>query len=171
MSFDVNRHKAKLLATILLLALGQKAAQAATDIGQPIPPLVVQQLDGKTFDLASLKGRVILVHYWATWCAPCKVEMPVLDSFYRLHRSQGLDMIAISVDKSRYQDDVRAALSPYNFPAAMLDDVTTNGFDKISEIPVTYVIDRRGILRVKLTSAEVTLTEQSLESIVTPLLK
>ena len=65
------------------------------------PALVATALDGQTFDLAKLRGKVVLVNFWATWCAPCRKEMPTLDAFYRRYRAQGFEMIGVSVDFAR----------------------------------------------------------------------
>ena len=80
---------------------GYGPAQAAPSMDQPAPALVVTQLDGQTFDLSKLRGKVVLVNYWATWCAPCRKEMPTLDTFYRRYHEQGLEMIGISIDLPR----------------------------------------------------------------------
>lgn len=65
------------LAFVLLSAPG--AADAPLRVGQPAPALVVPLLDGRTFDLGSERGRVVIVNFWATWCSPCRAEMPRLD--------------------------------------------------------------------------------------------
>jgi hypothetical protein len=70
-------------AVILRLAFAPELARAAPEIGKAAPELVVTELDGQTFDLAKLRGKVVLVSYWATWCAPCRKDMPKLDAFYR----------------------------------------------------------------------------------------
>jgi cytochrome c biogenesis protein CcmG, thiol:disulfide interchange protein DsbE len=69
-------------------------------VGQSAQALIVTTLDGKTVDLASLRGKVVLVNYWATWCAPCREEMPTLSAFYRAYHERGLEMIGISVDQT-----------------------------------------------------------------------
>ena len=71
---------------ILWLAPLSSVARAGPEIGKAAPALVVTALDGQTFDLAKLKGKVVLVNYWATWCAPCRKDLPKLDAFYRSHR-------------------------------------------------------------------------------------
>src|SRR5690348_11413618 len=90
---------ATLLSAALLAAPGTAAGDGAS-IGQPAPALVVPQLDGKTFDLASERGKVVIVNFWATWCSPCRAEMPLLDSFYQRYRTRGLVLIGVSVDRS-----------------------------------------------------------------------
>ena len=84
---------------MLCLAFASGSARAAPEIGKAAPELVVIELDGQTFDLAKLKGKVVLVSYWATWCAPCRKDMPKLDAFYRRYHDRNLAMIGISVDR------------------------------------------------------------------------
>ena len=88
------------LTVIIGFALPSGAARAAPQIDEAAPALVLTTLDGVTFDLGKLHGKVVMVNYWATWCAPCRKEMPKLDAFYRKYHSQGLEMVGISVDFS-----------------------------------------------------------------------
>jgi thiol-disulfide isomerase/thioredoxin len=76
---------ALMFLTVALAALTALDAQAATELGQPAPALLVQELNGQTFDLAALRGKVVVINFWATWCPPCRQEMPTLDAFYRRH--------------------------------------------------------------------------------------
>ena len=90
-----------LAGAFLMMGLPHGFVSAAPVLNEAAPPLVVTTLDGQTFDLSNLRGKVVLVNYWATWCAPCRKEMPTLDAFYRRYRSQGLELIGISVDFTR----------------------------------------------------------------------
>ena len=116
-----------LLAMILVIVPGLSAF-AATEVGQPAPALVVQELDGKTFDLSAARGKVVVVSFWATWCPPCRKEMPVLDALYRRYRGQGLEMIGLSADRPHDRSDVTKMMQAFSYPAAMLDDAKVNDF-------------------------------------------
>ena len=142
----------------------------ATSIGQAAPALVVQEFNGHTFDLATEQGKVTIVNFWATWCPPCRKEMPALDAFYKRYHSQGVEMIGLSADRPRDRSEVAKVMQSFSYPAAMLDDAKSNGFDKSSALPVTYVIDKSGILRAKLIPDEKPLMEESLAEVVAPLL-
>jgi peroxiredoxin len=158
-----------LLATILAMVPGLKAS-AAMEVGQPAPSLVVQELDGQTFDLSAARGKVVVVSFWATWCPPCRKEMPVLDALYRRYRVQGLEMIGLSADRPHDRSEVTKVMQSFSFPAAMLDDAKVNDFGTPSALPMTIVIDVRGIVRAELTPDQTAVTEQSLSAAVLPLL-
>ena len=105
----LTRLVAALLTGCAATVVVDTPARAAPEMDQPAPPLVASALDGQTFDLAKLRGKVILVNFWATWCAPCRREMPVLDAFYRRYHGQGLELIGISIDFARDAAKMRKA--------------------------------------------------------------
>jgi cytochrome c biogenesis protein CcmG, thiol:disulfide interchange protein DsbE len=163
-----------LLATIVFLAISivlfASAVFAAAEVGQPAPALVVPELSGQTFELAAQHGKVVVINFWATWCPPCRHEMPALDAFYRKYHSQGLEMLGVSVDRPRDASEVDDVMRSFSYPAAISDDAKVNDFGTPYSLPVTFVIDNNGILRAKLTPDEAPLTEQSLSRLVLPLL-
>jgi cytochrome c biogenesis protein CcmG, thiol:disulfide interchange protein DsbE len=146
------------------------SALALAELGQTAPSLVVDELSGQTFDLAAMRGRVVVINFWATWCPPCRQEMPELDAFYRQYHARGIEMIGLSVDRPHDRADVRKVMQSFNYPAAILDDAKDNGFGTPSALPVTYVIDSSGVLRVRLSPNETPVTEKTLAAAVLPLL-
>ena len=161
---------AALVAAVLALVGFSPGARAAAHVGQVAPPLVVSELDGQAFDLSALRGKVIIVNFWCTWCPPCRKEMPALDAFYRRYRGQGLEMIGLSADRPHDRSDVARVMQSFSYPAAMLDGAKVNDFGTPSVLPVTFVVDRNGIVRAKLTPDETPVTEKSLADVVLPLL-
>jgi cytochrome c biogenesis protein CcmG, thiol:disulfide interchange protein DsbE len=145
-------------------------ARAAISVGAPAPSLEVTELNGQQFNLASERGKVVLVNFWATWCEPCRKEMPALNDFYRRYHGQGLELIGISADSSHDRSDVAKVMQSLGYPAAMLADAKTNGFGSPDEIPVTYLIDRSGIVRGIFTAEEKPLSTADLDNSVLPLL-
>lgn len=161
---------------IALVALVQAAglfcpdAQAAPTVGQPAPPLVAPELDGHVFDLSALRGKVLIVNFWATWCEPCLSEMPVLNGFYRQYHGRGLEMIGISADRPRDRDRVMKVMQSLAYPAAMMRDAKDNGFGVPESLPVTYIVGADGVIRAKITPTERGITQQELDNAVLPLL-
>jgi cytochrome c biogenesis protein CcmG/thiol:disulfide interchange protein DsbE len=143
-----------------------EVARAEPSLDQPAPTLVLTRLDGTTFDLTQLHGKVVLVNYWATWCIPCRKEMPRLDAFYRRHHEEGLELIGISVDRPGQRDEVIETMRPLAYPAAMALDVVDDGFGKPKGVPATFVIDRSGVVRDKF----IDVYDQLLSDVVLPLL-
>ena len=145
-------------------------AHADSELGQPAPALVIEELNGNTFDLAAQRGKVTIVNFWATWCPPCRKEMPALDAFYRRYHAQGLEMIGLSADRPHDRSEVIKVMQSFSYPAAMVDDAKSDGFGDPSALPVTYVVDRNGVVRAKLTPDQTPVTEKSLSAAVLPLL-
>jgi len=133
---------------------------------QPAPQLIVTQLDGRVFDLAKMRGKVVLVNYWATWCAPCKREMPTLNAFYQRYHSEGLEIIGISADRPEDFRKMRKMSNSLAYPAAAINQITDNGFGPPEGFPLTYVIDAKGVVRDKFVEVR----EELLRDVVLPLL-
>jgi peroxiredoxin len=164
-------HTTRLLtAACVALDLTGGLALAALDVGQPAPSLAATELNGQGFDLSALRGRVVIVNFWATWCVPCRAEMPALDAFYRQYHNQGLDMIGVSADRPRDRSDVVKVMQSFAYPAAMLGDTRPNGFGAPEALPETFVIDQTGVVRAKFRPDQTGVTEQSLAAAVLPLL-
>ncbi len=151
---------------ILWLASASAPASAAPEIGNMAPTLIATELNGQTFDLAKLKGKVVLVNYWATWCAPCKKDTPKLDAFYRSHHQQNLEMIGISVDEARDLAKVRKVMASLAYPVAVLKDVTDNGFGAPEGVPITWIVDAEGKVRDRMIDVR----DELLNELVVPLL-
>lgn len=147
------------------------AVRAGPEVGQPAPALVVRRLDERSFDLAALRGHVVLVNVWATWCGPCRAEMPALNAFYARHHAAGLELLGLSIDDRRDLGEVRKVMQRFAYPAALAAGATRNGFGDPFAVPITYVIDRAGVLRARLLPrGNGGLSEQELEQAVSPLL-
>jgi cytochrome c biogenesis protein CcmG/thiol:disulfide interchange protein DsbE len=140
--------------------------RAAPEIGEAAPELVLTAIDGTGIDLAKLRGKVVLVNFWATWCAPCRKEMPTLDAFYRRHRSQNFELVGISIDFARDAAKMRKVAAGLAYPAVGINDIAVNGFGPPEGVPVTYVIDGEGIIRDKF----IAVPNKLLNDVVVPML-
>ncbi|CCE02198.1 TlpA disulfide reductase family protein [Bradyrhizobium sp. STM 3809] len=157
--------KRGVLAGLLAVAMWGTAS-AAPVIDEAAPPLVVSELRGETFDLSRLRGKVVLINYWATWCAPCRKEMTILNAFYRRYHEQGLEVIGISADRPEDFSKMRKISGTLAYPTSTLDRISQDGFGPPEGFPVTYVIDRDGVVKDKFIDVR----DQLLRDVVLPLL-
>jgi peroxiredoxin len=102
-------------------------------------------MDGKTYSLAGLKGRIVLLNFWATWCPPCRKEMPDMDKLYRAYEGRGLTVIAVS-DEDRATVEQYLAKNSYSFPVALDTGRKVNTAFGIDGIPKSFIFDREGRL-------------------------
>lgn len=135
--------------------------RAAPRVGDSAPKVTAVTLDGAAFDLSRLRGHVVVVNLWATWCGPCRAEMPALDAVYRRLHGQGLEMIGLSEDRPRDVAKVRAVMAAFGYPAATADKTRADQLADPPSLPMTYLIDRAGKVRAVL-SGNPPLTEASL---------
>ena len=84
---------------------GAEAGAGDRAVGAPLPPLKVDALSGKTIDVAHYRGHVLLLDVWASWCGPCKQELPVLNDMARRLKADGIEILAVSVDQDRANVD------------------------------------------------------------------
>jgi len=136
-------------AASLVAAVGlgsEPAAANALHVGAPAPPVSLVTLDGVEISTAELKGQVVLVTFWATWCVPCREELPLLSRFQDEHRAEGLQVLGIALDPPDELADVRRIASGLSFPNALQARVTAPGYGRIWRLPVSFVLDRAGTL-------------------------
>lgn len=166
----MTRPFAPLILAAALALLGPGSLQAAPAIGQAAPQVQAVTLDGASFDLTALRGRVVVVNLWASWCPPCRVEMPALEAVYRRYHGRGLEMIGLSSDRPGDLAEVRRIMAKVSYPAALLARARTNGFGEPRALPATYVIDRAGAVRAVLGAGGPPLDERTLSAAIDPLL-
>ena len=139
-----------LLVAACLTAGGTHDACAATSlVHKRAPEFIRTDLDHKRLDLNAYRGKVVLLNFWATWCAPCQVEMPSFVAWQTKYGPHGLQVIGISLD-----DDPALVRSLYgklklNYPVAMGDVKLGNLYGGVLGLPVTYLIDRHGMIQAE----------------------
>ncbi len=143
------------------------------EIGLPVPPYRTVALTGDTVSLAAERGKVVLLNVWATWCHPCRDEIPELQKLHEQYGKQGLELVGVSVDVDGSDDTIREFMSEFRMTYPIWRDPA----ERISAqflvvgVPTTFLIDRRGVLRWRKTGpipvGDTTLTraiERALES-------
>jgi peroxiredoxin len=153
-------------AVAIALALATSAAAAAASVGRPAPDFSMVTLDGKVVSLADLKGQVVVINYWATWCGPCRVEMPMFDTYLRTHADQGLRIFSVTIEGSAPPARLRPLAHLLSFP--LVTKFRGGGYGMVKRaVPTTYVIDRAGIVR---TAQAGSFNADSFDAAVGPLL-
>lgn len=153
--------------SILYLSLHDNVVKA----GDKAPEFSIRTENGKTVTARDFGGKLLLLNFWATWCGPCRQEMPRLDAFYRSHHDQGVELIGVSADRSGDRDDVVKVMAGFSYPAAMLGDTNANGFGPPRVLPITYVIGPDGVVRAKLVPTDDSgISAKELDDAVLPLL-
>lgn len=145
----IPRHRVT-VALIASCLLGCRAPErAAVAVGAPAPAYASQTVEGTPVALADLKGKVVLLNIWATWCKPCREEIPALETLYQQHRSQGFEVIGVSIDAPQETARLRPFLTELGASYPLWHDPD----DRISStflalgVPASYLIDRDGVLR------------------------
>ncbi len=142
------------MRVVLLLAVASTSACVAVErpgprVGQPAIEYVATTLEGDSVSLASLRGQVVLLNLWATWCVPCRQETPYLQSVFAEYEARGLRVVGISLDTGDAAEDIRSFVEDYGVTYTILHDPRMRGLElyQIIGLPGSFLIDREGILR------------------------
>lgn len=135
-----------MIAALAALSILESPGQAKIKVGQPAPEFMLKTLDGQKIAEADLHGKVIVLNFWATWCVPCRTEMPLLDAFQRKFRDNGLEIYAVATEDSLTPGQLKKYLGPV-LKLTMVRSIRGSGYDIMGGVPTNYVIDRKGVLR------------------------
>ncbi len=141
-----------MVAAIALLIGGCSAPAGRTashvkpsDERKPAPNFSLKDPDGKSVQLSDYRGKVVLLNFWATWCGPCKIEIPWFIDFERAHKDQGFAVVGISMDEDGWQ-----AVKPFiseagiNYRVLLGNDSISQLYGGVEALPTTFIIDRDG---------------------------
>ena len=144
------RWRATLGVAVAVAALGCSGdAVPRVEVGYPAPRYAATTLAGDSATTSSLAGKVVLLNIWATWCAPCREEIPYLQSLYEQHRQAGLEIIGVSVDARGQEEAIREFVKDFGmtYPVWRDPDERVQSMFLALGVPASYLIDRAGILR------------------------
>jgi peroxiredoxin len=128
------------------LAAAPTARAKALQLGDAAPPATLVTLDGKRIATSDLLGKVVILTFLATWCDPCREELPLLSDYQQAHAARGLTVLGFSLDEPADLAKVRQMAAPLHFPVGLLSASQAEGYGRIWHIPVSFTIDRSGRL-------------------------
>jgi peroxiredoxin len=134
------------LLGLVLLAAAQ-AASAKVAANTQAPDFTLRQIDGPNLRLGEQRGRVVMVNFWATWCGPCRVELPHLSRLHDKYRSSGFLLLGVNIDEDPAQAKALAAKLGLKFPVLLDTDKKVVGTYDLSAMPATVLIDKDGRVR------------------------
>jgi DsbE subfamily thiol:disulfide oxidoreductase len=140
-----------ILAASLVLACNKKddAKVLVAEIGKEAPDFSLTDLTGKTWKLSDLKGKVVFVNFWATWCEPCREEMPSMEALHRSMDGKPFQMLAILSSDSAANAEMMIKITGSTFPIPVDTDGNASSDYGLTGVPETFIIDPQGILREK----------------------
>jgi len=133
---------------LVMTTLVASLAWAAQTLSGPAPAFSLQSRDGQQVSLASLQGKVVMVNFWATWCVPCRQEMPHLQALYERYNSLGFELLAVNVEKNN-AEGARKWLeeTPVSFPVLFDPNNEVTKLYKVQTMPSTVLVARDGTMR------------------------
>jgi thiol-disulfide isomerase/thioredoxin len=116
--------------------------------GKAAPAFALTSLDGKKVSLADYKGRPVLVNFWATWCGPCKVEMPWFEEFRKQYAAQGFEILGLADDVDAGKDAIAkvATKAGVSYPILLTDGKVQTAYGGLDVLPMSFYIDRNGVI-------------------------
>jgi len=142
-----KRNLAIISAIGLLVALYTGSAIAGVTKGKAAPDFALKSMAGENIRLSELRGKVVMINFWATWCAPCRKEMPLLNDLYKKHKQSEFILLGVNIDNSEDKGKKMARKIGVTFP--ILFDVSKKVSESygVSAMPFTVIIDRSGIVK------------------------
>jgi cytochrome c biogenesis protein CcmG/thiol:disulfide interchange protein DsbE len=163
---------AALTGMVALAGLGIAAAAPAAKpvvgatVGQPAPAATISTFDKRKIALADLRGKVVVLNFWATWCGPCKREMPMMSAFHHRYQDQGFEIFGVTTEDSLPPYMLKKLAAVLSYPLA--SRVSGNAYPILNGVPTSYVIDRSGNVRYAKAEA---FDEADFAALILPLLR
>ncbi len=136
----------RIILLVLSIFMGSSLASSGLT-GQTAPDFVLKSATGENLRLSEYRGDVVMINFWATWCGPCRQEMPLLDELYGRYQRVGFNLLGVNID-----DDSRRAMAMVNelgisFPVLFDEDKKVSKLYEVEAMPLTLLLDREGTVR------------------------
>ncbi|GIV15976.1 MAG: thiol-disulfide oxidoreductase ResA [Armatimonadota bacterium] len=153
---------------VVVLIIYAFQPDATVSVGQTAPDVILRFTeDGDQRALGSYRGNVIVLDFWATWCAPCRYTMPKMEEFYKRYKEQGVTVIGVAVDIDDYNKVVQFAKDlGITYPIAADTNGEAKQYYQIRTLPTLFVIDKDGVIALRLEGYDPESTEKQLEEAV-----
>ena len=119
----------------------------AVSVSGPAPDFTLKSLDGKNLKLSEMRGKVVLINFWASWCGPCRQEMPLLNSLHNKYEPLGFTVIGVNVEERTENARDFIKNTPVDFPILLDNENRVSKLYKVVAMPTTVVVDRDGNMR------------------------
>lgn len=122
--------------------------------GDPAPDFTLENMQGEKVSLAQMRGKIVIVNFWASWCPPCRREMPSMEILHKTFKDDGLVLLAVNVEKEGRKSIAKfLQSSPYSFPILIDDEATAQNLYGVFQFPESFIIDRNGVVVKKVIGA------------------
>ncbi|MCG3211753.1 MAG: Thiol-disulfide oxidoreductase ResA [Anaerolineae bacterium] len=145
----------------------QAAAPAMPQQGQPAPNFTLTSIEGQPVSLSDFSGQVVLVNTWATWCPPCKAEMPTLHTYYQQHKAEGFVVLAVNSQEDAGTVSAFIQQNGFNFPVVLDSHAAMMNQYNVLGLPTSFIIGRDGLIKYVHTGE---ITKDQLDRVISPLL-
>ncbi len=155
-------------AVIMAPARVESTSLAMQADATPAPDFALSDLNGQQIKLSDYKGKVVVLNFWATWCPPCRKEIPDFNELQAQYGDKGLQFIGVALDEEGLSKVKKwTSTNPVNYPVVIADAAVKKAYGEMNAIPVTLLIDRQGIIRTKYIGMR---QKAIVESMIAPLL-
>jgi peroxiredoxin len=143
----MQRTLARVSALVVSLTLSALATAASVGPGTAAPAFQLPAAAGNPVGLGDLKGQVVLINFWASWCGPCRQEMPVLEQMYRKYKAAGFTLLGVNVEPKSNDAVGFLKSTPVSFPILFDTESKVSNLYEVSGMPSTVIVDRKGKVR------------------------
>lgn len=136
-----------LFVALMVFPLLAGMAKKPPLVGGPVPQFQLETLNGRSVHISDYRGNVVLLNFWATWCKPCKEEMPEIQAAYDTYKAQGFVVLGINFGEKREKVEKLVKEMGLTFPILLDEDVEVAERHRVVSLPVTFFIDAKGIIK------------------------